>query len=80
MHIWPYHPRFPVCVPMDGNEISRMPTSSSCHTLRMTAHAWARCHLPLDQVKMQELLGDAWPQASAKPDVVRASVCCDLLG
>ena len=34
----------------------------------------------LAQVKMRELLGDAWPQASSGPDVVRASVCCDMLG
>ena len=32
------------------------------------------------EVKMRELLGDSWPEQSSGPDVVRASVCCDMLG
>ena len=31
------------------------------------------------EVKMRELLGEAWPKRAAEPDVVRASVCCDML-
>ncbi len=31
------------------------------------------------EVKMRELLGEAWPKQAAEPDVVRASVCCDML-
>ena len=32
------------------------------------------------EIKMRELLGDAWPHRSSEPDVVRAAVCCDMLG
>jgi hypothetical protein len=32
------------------------------------------------EVKMSELLGDAWHARSSEPDMVRACVCSDMLG
>ena len=32
------------------------------------------------EIKMRELLGEAWKERTTKPDVVRASISCDMLG
>ena len=46
----------------------------------MTGEDNYRSNVVFLEVKMRELLGEAWPQGSSDPDVVRASVCCDMLG